>query len=323
MISLKNTKGNEITSGETTLNVKGVNFVIEVPEQPLKVGQEYTFTARTDYPEKLTEAPSYEWDFGDGPGLIIPFSNEVAHVFQKPGNYVIHVEIFESTEKAANVLGSALVTVEVGEATEAKDVDLLSYIQKTTYLLINVCGEATYHQSDGLTRPPEGLSLQVYSGQPSTKWTGTHFNNEYYTPPTDSSSGITITLEGDVSADGNLMLNVSGIGMYDDSLRKSGEKRETKISLMNVKLVSKSPLPIPYDPDYNNVCLVGYIEGPEVTNFVTNAYYEYIKPSTSDPDFKMWYESMVFSNTKYTPYLLVVFKTSRIDAYDDPGYQKR
>ena len=86
---------------------------IIVPSGPLKTGEEYTFTARTDSSENLPEAPSYEWDFGDGNGKIIPFSNEVIHLYENPGNYTIRVVLFESDEEAAPLLGIATATVEV------------------------------------------------------------------------------------------------------------------------------------------------------------------------------------------------------------------
>ena len=104
--------GSQIASTQTIVDVSRA-FQIIAPAGPLKTGFEYAFTARTGSPESLTESPSYEWDFGDGPGIAIPFSNEANHVFEKEGTYVIYLEVFESDEEAANTLGSAYLEVEV------------------------------------------------------------------------------------------------------------------------------------------------------------------------------------------------------------------
>ena len=91
---------------------------------------------------------------------------------------------------------------------------------------------------------------------------------------------------------------------------------------MNVKLEPASTLPAAFDPDHD-VCLAAYIEGPDVAQFVTSTFCEHIKPWSGDPDFKGWYDPLYFINTRYVPYLLIVFKTEPVGAADDPGYQKR
>jgi len=315
---LHNEKENEIAKTDITLEITGVELAIIVPEQPLKTGYEYTFTAQNDYPEKMPEDPVYEWDFGDNNGKIIPFSNEATHLYEKEGTYTIRVLLFESDEEAAPLLEVATAEVKV----EAGTADFLSYIQQTTHLLVGVRGDTTYYQSDGYTRSQEGATLSAYLSLSSTSWEGTHFSNRYFSPPTDSSSGMSITIEGDVSQEGDKVFNLSAMCIYDDAHRLAGEERETRISLVNVKLEPKSPIPSTYDPNYKPQ-FVAYIEGPEVANYVTSTFYEHRQPQTSDPNFKTWYDPLRFTDTKYTPYLLIVFKTERIDAHDDPGYQQR
>ena len=55
----------------------------------------------------------YTWDFGDGPVLTIPLSNEVVHEFDKPGPYAIHVGVFETGDTVDLPIGSAVATLEV------------------------------------------------------------------------------------------------------------------------------------------------------------------------------------------------------------------
>jgi len=108
--------GNIIASAETTIDVT-TGFTIVPPQGSLMTGQEYKFIASTNSPGDLTKAPSYEWDFGDGTMKVIPYSNEVIHSYDKSGKHVIYVEVFDSEEEAANVLGTAYLTINVEESS--------------------------------------------------------------------------------------------------------------------------------------------------------------------------------------------------------------
>ena len=306
-----------IASAETMVDVSQ-DLQIIVPSGPLKTGKEYTFTARTDSMDNLPDAPSYEWDFGDGNGLIIPFSNDATHLYEIPGKYTVRVLMFESDDVVAPLLGVATVDITV----EQGDINVLEFLQKTTHLAVYVRGDTTYHQSDGYTRPANGCMLGVYYVESKTTWNGTHFTNSYFSPPTGSSSGIDLTIDGDVSEKGDKVTNVTATIIYDDSHRLAGERRETKISILDVELEPASTLPKVYDPS-QEMCFVAYVEGPDVALRVTSTFFEHLKPQTSDPGFKMWNDPLQFLNTQFTPYLLVVFKTNRIDANDDPGYHSR
>ena len=100
--------------GQATVSVsKAPELTINVPPPPLQTGKEYTFMANHESPEKLADEPYYEWDFGDGSGIGIPFSNEATHIYDKEGTYTIRVLLFESDEEAAPLLGIATTKVEV------------------------------------------------------------------------------------------------------------------------------------------------------------------------------------------------------------------
>jgi hypothetical protein len=310
--------GEELVIGKTGLSVVvgGSALSIVAPSGPLEAGQDYTFRALMS--GILPDAPSFEWDFGDSGGLVIPFSNEATHMYEKEGNYIVTVKLFASNEASAALLGTATKEIIV----EAGTVDFLSYLQQTTHLLVSVGGDTTLHQSDGKTYPYDGSSMVLYSVEAVTIWRGTHFSQNYYRAPGESGSGITVTIEGDVSEDGKTILNLSATIIYDDSNNNPGELREQRITLVNAVLQPKSPIPVSNSPNYKPQ-FTAYLEGPEVANYVTSTYYEYKQPKPSDPGFTMWYDPFRFENTTHTPFLLVVFKTFRIDAYDDPGYQQR
>jgi hypothetical protein len=317
VFTLNDYDGFTIASAETVVDINQ-DLQIITPSGLLKTGEEYTFTARTDSPENLPDAPVYEWEFGDNNGKIIPFSNEATHLYEKEGTYTVRVLLLESDEEAAPLLGVATAEVQV----EAGNIDALSFLQQTTHVLVTVRGDSIYHQSDGSTSPQGTVALVIYSPEASISWDGTHFSGRYFSPPTDHSSGITVTFEGDVSEEGDKIFNLTATGIHDYAHRLAGEQHETRISIVNVMLEPKSPIPSTYNPDYKPQ-FTAYIEGPEVANYVNSTFFEHLQPQTSDPYFKMWYDPLRFTNTNFTPYLLVVFKTERIDAYDDPGYQKR
>jgi len=313
------TAGGKTITGESQVTITHLGLSIKAPdESPLVTNSDYTFIAESTFPKYLPLNPYYHWDFGDETGLVVPLFNEVTHAFTEDGQYTIKVELRESEEADAPVLASATAVISV----EPGSVNFLSYIQKTTHLYVGVRGDTTYHQSDGYTSYAEGRTLSVYSGQPTTSWDGTHFTNQYFMPPTDSSGGITVTIEGDVSEQGDKVFNLTATVVYDDAHRLAGEERETRISIVNVTMEPKSPIPSTYDPNYMPQ-FTGYIEGQDVANFVRSTFYEHRQPKTTDPNFKMWYDPLEFTGTNFTPYLLIVFKTYRIDAWDDPGYPQR
>ena len=286
-----------------SVSVGGSKFWIVKPSLPIYVKQESTFEVMTS--GLLPETPYYEWDFGDNSGKIIPFSNEATHLYNEAGTYSIRVQIFDSEEEGALLLGEATTEVTV----EGETVSALSFLQQTTFLLVSIVGDTTYYISDGRTGPKPGAVLNFYSNQPETIWNGTHFSHSYYRPPTESDGGIKVTIEGDVSEEADEILNLDATIIYDDSHRNPGEQREARASIRNVRLEPESPIPSTYDPRYEPHFIV-YIEGPEVANYVTSTFYENKQPTASDPDFKVWYDPLEFVNTERTPLLRIEFGTS-------------
>lgn len=125
--------GKSIASAEVLVDVT-TDFTIVPPPGPLTTGKDYKFIAHTNSPGDLTETPSYEWDFGDGTKLIVPYSNEVIHSFSKPGNYTVSVQLFEHEYEAANLLGVASIEVKVEPST----VDFLNSLHQTNWIEIGL-----------------------------------------------------------------------------------------------------------------------------------------------------------------------------------------
>jgi hypothetical protein len=308
--------GLQIGSLEMFVKVGDSGLSIVLPSQLVKTGQDCTFRAVTNAP--LPDAPSYDWDFGDSKGLVIPYTGEAIHVYDKSGTYTVTVKLFASGQAGAPLLGTAVAQVKV----EAGEAGFLSYLQKTTHLMVAVAGDTTLHRSDGYTYPYNGLMISVYFNQPGTKWDGTHFTQRYFRAPQQGQSGIEINIDGEVSAEGDKIVYINAVMIGDESNVKIGQRSETKISLVNLPLQPKSPMPTVPNPNYKPQ-FTAYMEGSGVGSHVTGVFFEQIRPTSSDPNYKLSYEPWKFEDTKRTQYFLVVFKTERIDAYDDPGYQKR
>jgi hypothetical protein len=187
-LSLKNYKGDDITTGETTLIVKGVNWIIETPTQPLKTGQEYTFTMRTDYPESIPDNPSYEWDFGDGSGITIPFSNEATHLYSEDGNYTVKVTIFDSSDAGASVLGVATVNVKV----EASANHLQELHQMKQFAL-------TFAVQHDYVEGMSGVFVWGWDSHGEVVWDGVNFSMEW------DQYGHSERMTGRVSEDGTVI----------------------------------------------------------------------------------------------------------------------
>ena len=178
---------NSIASAEITVDVT-TGFTIVPPLGPLMTDQEYTFIARTNSPNDLTGAPSYEWDFGDGTMKAIPYSNEVVHSFNKPGKYVIYVEVFDSEEEAANVIGSAYLTVNV-----EKSANHLAELHKMKKFALSFAVQHDY--VEGMS----GVFSWAWDSYGEVIWDGINFSMEW------SQYNHSEWMTGRVSEDGTLI----------------------------------------------------------------------------------------------------------------------
>lgn len=106
-------KNKVIAQSDTSVRVKGALYIV-APSGSLETDTIYTFQAHQV--TKLPSASAYEWDFGDGTVVKIPYTNEVSHLFIKPGDYVVSVDVLDSEVMGQNILSSTYLPVEVVES---------------------------------------------------------------------------------------------------------------------------------------------------------------------------------------------------------------
>ena len=138
-----------IAKSETSVRVKGDLYIV-TPPGPLKTNTVYTFQAHQVI--RIPSSSAYEWDFGDGTVAKIPYTNEVSHLFIKPGSYVVSVNVLDSEVLGQNKLASTYLPVEVVEPAnfladlqQMKTFDLYftlqhDYTDLTTGIFIWDCG---------------------------------------------------------------------------------------------------------------------------------------------------------------------------------------
>jgi len=188
VFSLTNEKDNEFAKTDIALDITGVELAIRVPTQPLKTGQEYTFTAQNDYPEKMPESPVYEWDFGDNNGIVIPFSNEATHLYEEAGTYTVRVGLFNSGDDAAPLLGVATAQVTV----EAAANHLIELHQMNKFSL----DFAVQHDYVG---GQSGIYLWDFNSHGEVIWDGINFSMQW------QQDGHSEIMTGRVSEDGMMI----------------------------------------------------------------------------------------------------------------------
>ena len=101
-----------IAKSDTSVRVKGDLYIV-APSGTLRTDTIYTFQAHQV--KVIPAASAYEWDFGDGTVAKIPYTNEVSHLFIKPGSYVVSVDVLDSEVLGENILASTYLPVEVNE----------------------------------------------------------------------------------------------------------------------------------------------------------------------------------------------------------------
>lgn len=101
-----------IATASENARIIDYDLVIIVPSPPFFQGEEYTFCADVSNRE-LPENPLYEWNFDDGNGIIIPFSNEATHLYTEEGNYTVTVTLHDSDSTEAAILATATAEVQV------------------------------------------------------------------------------------------------------------------------------------------------------------------------------------------------------------------
>jgi len=272
IFSLKDDKENEIAKTEIMLNIKGVDLAIIAPEQPLKTGQEYTFTVRNDYPETMPEDPVYKWDFGDNNGITIPFSNEATHLYEKEGTYTVKVELFESEAEGAPLLGMAAVDIVVGR----ESLSIIEAYQNVKHVDVLVHTWVLWRYEEG-KKPSSSTSDQTFGDVSAnykaiTKsseitWRGTEFEIK--------SSGGEFTCNGQISDDGSELLYLDVTYVWDNVVKKSGSYTLKNVPLKKSTGIDGSPDAIEFTNNWGYYSFEFIATGLEVEPYVfSQAHHE-------------------------------------------------
>ena len=273
---------------------------------PLNVSTGETHEYQLDY-GPIPEGASFEVLFGDNTTPYRSIDGTHRFTFLQPGEYPIEAVL---KDRDGNALASGSITV-----TADYPYSTLDLLQQTTHVLVTVCGSATDTYSDGTsTSPFERGCTQVYSINAVVEWDGLEFSIRYEGIEGDSTL-VQITVDGTVAADLKHVAFVNAqVTMTDDD----GEFRKFGVSLTGLPLKSAKSLPPVLDPSYKPV-FEAFVEGPATAGHVASTTFEWLNPRPrTDWIARSPYQ---YNSTELIAYALVVFKTERISANDDPIYR--
>jgi hypothetical protein len=154
-----------IATSDTSVRVKGDLYIVS-PSGPLETDTVYTFQAHQV--KLLPSASAYEWDFGDGTVVKIPYTSEVSHLFTQSGSYVVSVNVLDSEVMGENILTSTYLPVEVVEST-----NFLSELHETNKFDLDFSVQHDY------TDLKTGVFIWNWDSYGDVTWDGTHFSMEW------------------------------------------------------------------------------------------------------------------------------------------------
>lgn len=154
-----------IATSDTSVRVKGALYIVS-PSGPLKTDTIYTFQAHQV--QIFPSASAYEWDFGDGAVVKIPYTSEVSHLFTQPGSYVVSVDVLDTEVMGENVLTSTYLPVEVVESA-----NFLNELHEMNKFDLNFSVQHDYIDLK------TGVFLWEWDSKGDVTWEGTHFSMEW------------------------------------------------------------------------------------------------------------------------------------------------
>jgi len=172
-----------IANADTSVRVKGDLYIV-APSGPLTTDTVYTFQAHQV--KDLPSASAYDWDFGDGTVAKIPLTNEVSHIFIKPGSYVVSVDVLDTEVMGENVLASTYVPVEVVESA-----NFLTELHQMNTFDLDFSVHHDYEHNK------YGLFQWNFDSYGELIWDGSNFSMEW------SQDGHTENMMGRVSENGS------------------------------------------------------------------------------------------------------------------------
>ena len=188
-----------IAKSDTSVRVKGDLYIV-APSGTLRTDTIYTFQAHQV--KVLPSASAYGWDFGDGTVAKIPYTNEVSHVFLKPGSYVVSVDVLDSEVLGEKKLASTYLPVEVKEP--------INYVNDLHRMNKFDLDFTVQHDYTDLTT---GVFVWDWDSYGEVIWDGTYFSMEW------SQDRHSEHMIGKVSEDGTTIENLMIRHEYQDTDR--------------------------------------------------------------------------------------------------------
>ncbi|MFH1471188.1 MAG: PKD domain-containing protein [Candidatus Micrarchaeota archaeon] len=278
------------------------------PEDIMALGVYYNFTA--EYSGAPTKAV-YVWDFGELNGERRTSSTIQRYEYWKEGEYTVKVSVYDSTGKELLAQGEKKFQAK-------RPFDLLDILQMTEDISVSIRAQSTVKDTKDQTH--EQLFIAIFNTREAENpivWDGRKFSATFDMKKTSSMSGEYLKLEGEVSEDAKTLLSFSGYLEYN---QKNNERRIYKLSIKNVPIELSTKMPDRIDPGFNPK-FTGFVLGPNAESYFVSYESEHYIPSTSDPNFKVWTESVSWQESA-KPFVEVIFKKGGIVAYDQPSYGK-
>jgi hypothetical protein len=290
---------------EKEIKKKIIKYSIKIDpdDEVLETGKQYTF-----FMAGAKETGRFEFDFNKS---TEPYKSSKPHyttTFFEAGVYSLNFTQFNGTQILATAERNIVAMYPY---------DPLEQLQRTTQLLVSVCGDTVQKDKGGGESNYEGVCNQIYYVPMNISWSDVFFSADY--DKQEGENHIKIKIKGNVNTNASKLVHYSGSATYS---HKNGEVRKTEIEINDVEIQPKGGALPNIRSDTFKPQFTGYLEKTGIASHVKKNTWEKKMYYLGDPDFKLWHEPFKYPE-KNSSRILVVFKTQRIDAHDDPGYGKR
>ncbi|MBN2567762.1 PKD domain-containing protein [Candidatus Woesearchaeota archaeon] len=293
-----------------TYDVGTIDITYEPYDDELETGKYYNFSF--SYAGTEPAARIYHIDWGDGGFTSRTYDTVYRHSYSSQGVYTVRVTL---NDTAANrVVAAGEIKVETKYPYER-----LALLHDTTHLLMSVCGDVKETFSDGTSYDRPGLCLAGYQPQAEVYWSGRQFSVDF-DEQVNEQTYIRLRMDGVVDDNATMVENANAQVIYEYTGGSyDGQRREEKFSISGLPLRTKSPIPT-VRTDWYKPQFFGFAEGANASRYVDHTERTYLLPTRDDPHKTATLGPFVFTDMGNKAQVLIVFKTERITAYDDPGY---
>jgi hypothetical protein len=299
-----------IAADGVNLNSKTFRFRIEFNSEE---GQKLFFKVYSWNDKQILPVAGKEKNpvYDQSAGSYLDYSLELKEGNNRLGFYILDKDDEWAHFQWVDIYVNTLET-SVAESTELNTLD---YLHQTNCVGVAIRFAGNMKYSDGQSFYSNSHTNVIIPHGADLVWNGTHFSYIQSVPATERASGMDVSIEGEVSADGQSLLRLEADLHFDDHLLSDGGERTSHLTVYNIPLVPEHPLEH-YQGQQFKPKFTGFIEGSDAAIHVLE---------TSNKGWNKiysWEQGLPdFDNTEVKAYVLVVFKAGDITAYDDPTYQ--